>query len=218
MDQDGYIHVQTPSADNLPPDKILFVIKSDIGSYGYALSAAGEPQWVDKRDDGSDPNWGSRTIKVGDSVGTVKDSRSLSKSMSGFLVVGIDNQIAVTNSQVIERIKIKSDQYIPAHTFAKILSQDGDYTVVGQPTENSTPPGLLIVTESAIEAGGKGFGQSAFNAAPFVNGEADPDNPNCEMGTVANTFEVSYKDSDGNPLTGFIRSEGEVGTHRVHPF
>jgi hypothetical protein len=219
VDQEGFTYVQTPSEDNLSPDKILFITDTMPGEdYACAASAAGEHQWVRETSAGSNPNWGNATIKVGDSVGTVKGSTGLSKAMSGFEVVGIDIEMAVVNSQVAPRIKIKSDEAIPAYSFTEARSKDGDYIVVGKPSGNSMPPGRLIVTDSAIEAGGKGFGQSAFNAAPFVNGEADPDNPNCEMGTIANTFEVSYKDSDGNPQTGFIRVCGEGGKNQVRPF
>jgi hypothetical protein len=220
MDQDGYIHVQTPSADNLPPDKILFVVRQDVGSYGYGLSAAGEPQWVDQRDDGSDPNWGNRTIKVGDSVGTVKDSRSLSKAMSGFLVVGIDNEIAVVNSEIKAPLVLKSDTYIPAFSILEVtaVTEGSVAYVVQQPSENNIPPGRLIVNITPIVAGEAGVGYSAFDISPFLDGDSDPENPNCEMGTKAGSFGLHYQDDDGNPLTGFIRIVGEGGKHQVRPF
>ncbi len=218
MDQDGYIYIDKPSANNLSPDKIVFIKENFINSRGCVYSASGDPQWCDKTSISPDPNWGSAGIKVGDSVGTVKDSTSLSKEMSGFIVVGIDNEIAVSSSQVEPRVKIKSDIRLRAWDPAEIFSTDGENIVVGQPTENSLPPARIIFPDSDIEAGGEGLGWNAFDVSPFVDGESDPDNPNAEMGTVANSFNISYQDDDGNPQTGFIRITGKGGKHQVRPF
>ena len=218
MDQDGYTHVDVPSANNLPPDKIVFIKDHFLNSIGCVYSAAGTPQWCQEDLSGGDPNWGSGFVKIGDSVGTVKGKTSLSKQMSGFLVVGKDGEIAVTNSQIEQPIKIKSDESIGAGVFVEAKSTENGITIVGKPSENSMAPARLIITLASLEPGEEGYGKNAFDASPFVDGEADPENPNCEMGTVANTFEVSYKDSEGNPLTGFIRILGEEGKHQVRPF
>jgi hypothetical protein len=221
--KEGLTIVDRPSADNIEPENLLFIQEPTINRFGCAYSAASQPQWANPNYSfSSSPNWGSQNIEVGDTVGTVKNHNSLAKSRNGFRVVGLDGgEIAVVNDKIDQtRIKIKSTDYIPAFSIAelKAVTEGSVAFIVGIPSANNLAPGRLVIPDTDLSPGEFGYGYNAFDISPFVDGVADPENPNCEMGTKAGTTELHYKDDEGNPLTGFIRLLGEEGKHQVRPF
>lgn len=215
--------LDTPSKNNLTPDKVAFTTPDSIfGSQIGCCYSAGSPQWVDyELNPDSNPGYFSdQQTRVDDKVGTMKNRTRLSKGFTGFKVVGLDgHEIAVVNDSVDPKLEkiIAADHIDPFVPTEKTGQYTDDVQEVKKPSENSLPAGRIIFPVEELNAGEEGLGYNAFDSGGWPDG-VQPTTIGVEMGTKADSFEMAEQDDEGNPLTGFIYTGRRGGKNNVRPF
>ncbi len=215
--------LDTPTKNNLPPDKVAFTTPDsfEASRYGCCYSAS-SPQWTDYDiNPVKNPGYfADQSTRVDDKVGTVKGRNELSKGFTGFKVVGVDGgDIAVINDSVDPKLeKIKATEHIDPWDPVEITGQyTGDAIEVKKPSANSIPAGRIMFPVETLEAGEEGLGYNAFDAGGWPDGP-QPQTVGAEVGTKAGTFEMAEEDADGNPLTGFSYIGRRGGKNNVRPY
>jgi len=207
-------HVGTPRDDNIEPGQILFTKETTVGYYGYGFHA-GEDVWCNyDLNPQNHPNYfDSPVTKIGDNVGTLKNSQVLSKSRQGFVVQGISGgKVAVESSSIDKKLeKLKSTDPIPLFSPAEIYGYEEDYTLVRIPSADNLPPGKIAFPVTSLAAGEKGRGYNAFDVSPFITGAA-PTALGSEFGTRAGSTQLE----EGG--TGFVAIGRKGGRNQYRPF
>ena len=214
----------SPTKNNQDPALIVFTNSESItgSQIGCCYSASSKPQWVDyDLNPGIHPGYSeSNQTKVGDTVGTIKGSKQLSKKSFGFNVVGVDSgELAVTNGTLDPKLEVVyADDAIPAFAPGQL---NGVYTDdakhIQRPDENSVPAAAIMCPIEDIDAGDKGLAYNAFDVTGWPSGD-EPSTIGVEVGTVANSFDMQEFDSEGNPLTSFYLTGRKGGHNQVRPF